>query len=109
MLFEYYSKFSNNIDINELTLLMTELRFKYEKTHRENQLNRSERLQVDPYDREFIELVLYALDDDASGTIDMIEWKNWILKGAAMENKKREAWARKDANNSRLDLFLHAS
>ena len=92
------------IDYDELAALMTKLRSMYEK----NKPGLVKELNVEQYDEEFFKLVLFALDDDSSGTIDVAEWKRWIVRGASMENSKRERWAIKDVNNSRLDIFLRS-
>ena len=93
-----------HLNQKELSNLMMTLRRMYEQ----NKPELVQKLNVDPYDATFIELVMFALDDDSSNTIEVQEWKRWIVRGASMENSKREKWAGKDPNNSRLDIFLRS-
>jgi hypothetical protein len=97
-------KSKTSIDYEELKLLMNKLREMYEQ----NKPDHANKLAVPPYDEEFFQLVLFALDDDSSKLIDLNEWKRWITRGASMDISKRENWAKKDENNQRLDLFLRS-
>ena len=66
------------------------------------------KLNAPTYDKKFYALVLFALDDDSSNTIEVNEWKRWITRGASMDAIKREKWSSKDINNLRLDFFLRS-
>ena len=94
----------SQLNLEELTNLMSSTRKMYEK----NKPDMVKKLNAPTYDKTFYALVLFALDDDSSNTIEVNEWKRWITRGASMDAKKREAWASKDINNLRLDFFLRS-
>tara|TARA_B100000780_G_scaffold202850_1_gene143921 strand:- start:41 stop:637 length:597 start_codon:yes stop_codon:yes gene_type:complete len=102
--FTRFSKNKNSLVLEELVLLMTTLRRMYTK----NKPELVQQLNVPEFDDEFFKLVLFALDDDSSNTVEINEWKRWITRGASMEITKREEWATKDENNQRLDIFLRS-
>ena len=64
----------NSIFMEELVLLMTTLRRMYTK----NKPELVQQLNVPEFDDEFFKLVLFALDDDSSNTVEINEWKRWI-------------------------------
>jgi Ca2+-binding EF-hand superfamily protein len=104
-LFEQFAHVKKTfLNLEELTTLMKATRRMYESRKPEM----SKKLNVPTYDKKFYSLVLYALDDDSSNTVEVNEWKRWITRGASMDTTKREKWASKDINNMRLDFFLRS-
>ena len=103
-----FTKFARNtagkLAQPQLEKLMSKLRRNYEQ----NKPALVKRLAVPAYDAPFYALVLFALDDDEDGVIEIDEWRRWILRGATMDRRKREQWASKDADNQRLDMLLRS-
>ena len=95
MLFNQFdTDHSGNIDKNELKAMMIDLPLRF---------------YVDPDTvptPDDVDIVMNALDADASGEIDFEEWKNWVLGNRGMSTKQRAKFAAQSQSHFRLNGFV---